>query len=286
MGKTVVPQTPQRVVVLSQSALDNAIALGVKPIGSTYAGFPQRSGYGGFPSYLNDQAKGITSIGHAGRPNLEAILRLKPDLILGNHDDHRQIYPQLSQIAPTVLADNREQALSLFATALGKPEVADQLTQDFAQRIKTFQQKMGDRLKTTEVSVLRFRPDQVRLYMKQSFCGYILDQVGLPRPESQRKDKFYETVSTEAIPAMDGDVIFYFQDNPNDSAARQIMNHPLWSQLNAVKQNRVYQVSLDTWFLGNGILAANAVLDDLFQYLLDEDNPGKKSSIDLLLNLS
>jgi iron complex transport system substrate-binding protein len=279
MGATVVPQTPQRVVVLSQSALDNSIALGVKPIGSTYAGFPQRSGYGKYPSYLRDKAAGITNVGHAGSPNLEAILRLKPDLILGNQDDHRQLYPRLSQIAPTVLANNREQSLTLFATALNKSDVAEQLTQAFEQRIQTFQQKMGDRLKSTEVSVLRFRPDQVRLYMKQSFCGYILDQVGLPRPESQRKDKFYETVSVEAIPAMDGDVIFYFQDNPNDSAAQQIMNHPLWLQLNAVQQGRVYQVSLDTWFLGNGILAANAVLDDLFKHLVDDQ--GKKSAVEI-----
>lgn len=269
MGEVIVPQSPQRVVVLAQSALDNALALGVKPIASTYAGFPQRADYGNFPDYLMDKTEGIANIGHASQPNLEAILALQPDLILSNVDDHRASYDLLSQIAPTVLVETHADALSTYAAALGKTEQGEVLIQAFQARIQDFRQQMGDRLNTTEVSVLRFRPNQVRLYMKDSFCGYLLEQVGLPRPPSQDKDKLYETVSLEAIPAMDGDVIFYFQDNPQNSMVEKVTTHPLWKQLNAVQQGRVYPVSFDAWFLGNGILAANAVLDDLFKYLID-----------------
>lgn len=269
LGEVVVPQSPQRVIVLAQSALDNTLALGVKPIASTYAGFPQRSDYGNFPDYLVAKTEGMANIGHASQPNFESILQLKPDLILSNVDDHGQFYDRLSQIAPTVLVETRADALTTYAEALGKTEQAEALTQDFEARIQQFRQQMGDALQTTEVSVLRFRPDQVRLYMKDSFCGYILEQVGLPRPSSQAKDKFFETVSLEAVPAMDGDVIFYFEDNPQDSMAQQVMTHPLWQQLEAVQQERVYPVSFDTWFLGSGILAANTVLDDLFTYLVD-----------------
>ena len=126
---------------------------------------------------------------------------------------------------------------------------------------------MGEKLATTEVSVLRFRPDRVRLYMNKSFAGYILHRAGLPRPPAQDKDQTYEAVSIEAVSAMDGDVIFYFQDNPENSMVTKIMEHPLWSQLEAVKNQRVYEVSFDTWLLGNGILAINKAIDDLFQYL-------------------
>ncbi|NEZ59376.1 iron-siderophore ABC transporter substrate-binding protein [Leptolyngbyaceae cyanobacterium CCMR0082] len=269
LGEVIVPQSPQRVVVLSQNALDNSLALGIKPIASTYSGFPQRSNYGNFASYLADKSDGIVNIGHSSQPNFEAILELKPDLILSNVEDHRTFYNTLSQIAPTVLVETRADAITTYATALGKPEQGQALIQDFQARVQDFRQQMGDRLETTEVSVLRFRPDQVRLYMRNSFCGYILEQVGLPRPPSQAKAKFYETVSLEAIPAMDGDVIFYFQDNPQNSMAQKVTRHPLWQQLGAVQQEKVYPVSFDTWFLGNGILAANALLDDLFKYLVD-----------------
>ena len=268
LGNVVVPQSPQRVVVLSQNALDNTLSLGVKPIASTYSGFPHRSNYGNFADYLADKTEDIANIGHSSQPNFEAILELKPDLILSNVEDHRTVYDLLSQIAPTVLVKTRADALSTYADALGKPEQGEALIQDFQARIQDFRQQMGARLETTEVSVLRFRPDQVRLYMQNSFCGYILEQVGLPRPPSQSKAKFYETVSLEAIPAMDGDVIFYFQDNPQNSMAQKVTGHPLWQQLEAVQEEQVYSVSFDTWFLGNGILAANALLDDLFKYLV------------------
>ncbi|ESA33415.1 periplasmic binding protein [Leptolyngbya sp. Heron Island J] len=269
LGDVIVPQSPQRVVVLSQNALDNSLALGIKPIASTYSGFPHRANYGNFADYLIDKTEDITNVGHSSQPNFEAILALKPDLILSTVDDHRPFYDLLSQIAPTVLVETRADALATYAAALNKSEQGEALIQDFQARIQDFRQQMGDRLQTTEVSVLRFRPDQVRLYMQNSFCGYILEQVGLPRPPPQAKAKFYETVSLEAIPAMDGDVIFYFQDNPQNSMAQKVTSHPLWQQLEAVQQERVYPVSFDTWFLGNGILAANALLDDLFKYLID-----------------
>jgi iron complex transport system substrate-binding protein len=274
VGETVVPKQPKRVVVLSQNALDYTLALGIKPVGASYAGFASRADYGDFPDYLAQKAQDIENVGHAARPNLEKILQLEPDLILGNKTDHQGIYNQLSQIAPTVLATYQsEENFQLYASALGKTETAAALQQDFQQRLAEFRQEMGDRLETTEVSVLRFRPDQVRLYMKDSFAGYVLEQAGLPRPLSQDKDKTYETVSIEAIPEMDGDVIFYFQDNPDSSMATKVMEHPLWSQLDAVERGRVYEVSFDAWFLGNGILAANRVLDDLFKYLVEMETP-------------
>lgn len=269
LGETIVPLNPQRVVVLTQSALDNSLALGIKPVGSSFSGFAQREGYGNFAAYLEDKTQGITNVGHSDSPSLEKIIALQPDLILGGQDTHRRIYPQLSQIAPTVLtARPSAKNLLLHAEALGRTQQADQLREEIDRRFQEFRQQMGEKLATTKVSVLRFRPDQVRLYMNESFAGYILDRAGLPRPPAQDKDKPYQTVSIEAISEMDGDVIFYFQDNPEQSSAKRIMQHPLWSQLEAVKNNRVYEIPFDTWFLGNGILAVDKAIDDLFQYLV------------------
>ena len=99
LGETVVPLDPQRVVVLTQAALDNSLALGIKPVGSSYSGFAQREGYGNFPAYLGDKTEGITNVGHSDSPSLEKIVALQPDLILGSKETHQRIYPQLSQIA-------------------------------------------------------------------------------------------------------------------------------------------------------------------------------------------
>jgi len=44
---------------------------------------------------------------------------------------------------------------------------------------------------------------------------------------------------------------------------------PLWQKLEAVQNNRVFTVDFNYWSFGN-VLAANAILDDLFKYLVEE----------------
>jgi iron complex transport system substrate-binding protein len=71
---------------------------------------------------------------------------------------------------------------------------------------------------------------------------------------------------------LDGDVIFAMLDPRSEESFQQFQNHPLWQTLNAVKTNQVYQVDSGYWSFGN-LLAANAILDDLFRYLLPTDQP-------------
>jgi iron complex transport system substrate-binding protein len=48
----------------------------------------------------------------------------------------------------------------------------------------------------------------------------------------------------------------------------KLKQKPLWQRLQAVQQNRVYIVSFSNW-TGGSLLAANAVIDDLFKYLVN-----------------
>ncbi|HEY0603457.1 MAG TPA: iron-siderophore ABC transporter substrate-binding protein [Herpetosiphonaceae bacterium] len=268
MGETTVPANPQRVVVLDTGELDSALALGVKPVGAVSA-----TQGGSFPSYLADQTEGITNVGTIQQPNLEAIIALKPDLILSSKLRHEAIYPQLSQIAPTVFTEAVgvvwKENLKLHAEALGKTAEAQKLMDDYTARLDEFKAKMGDQLANTKVSTVRFLSGgKVRIYMKQSFIGTVLQDAGLPRPAAQDKDVFAEEVSKERIPDMDGDVMFVTTFGPGDETALTTFeSDPLWSQLGVVKADKVYAVPDDYWMLGIGILAANRVVDDLFTHL-------------------
>jgi iron complex transport system substrate-binding protein len=94
MGESCIPQNPQRLVTISRFTLANTLVLGVKPVASTldYK----------YPQYLKNRIQGIDQIGEMYEPNLEKILWLKPDLILG-WEIARTSYPLLSQISHTVL---------------------------------------------------------------------------------------------------------------------------------------------------------------------------------------
>jgi iron complex transport system substrate-binding protein len=267
MGETCVPSNPQRVAVLTH--LDNALVLGIKPIAATTRDEKQ------FRSFLTEQTKEIENVGILGQPNLEKLVRLKPDLILLAYP--RQNYEQLSAIAPTVLFDPDEayehwqDLFRAYADALGKTQEANQILDDYHQRVADFRDAMGNRLSNTEVSLVNFFANDVRIYLKQFFGGQVLEEVGLPRPPAQDIDnRLVRNLSPEAIPKMAGDVIFLTLGGHEQSKLDQFTNHPLWSQLEAVQQGKVFEVDTEVWIAGDTPVAANLVLDDLFQYLIDE----------------
>lgn len=274
MGETKVPAQPQRVVVLDTAPLDAALALGVKPIGSS---LPRTDS---LPAYLGDRAAGITPVGKTP-PNLEAILRLQPDLILGNTMAHRQIYDKLSQIAPTVLTAGNstdgqwKQELQLYAQALDRADAVQPLLDDYDRRVAKLQQQLKTQPSNIQVSVVITTEGWIAFYTQDSFPGSVLQDVGLARPPAQDvRGKSWEQVSREDINSIDGDAIFLLSVDsdkvPGSFTVNQFAKDPLFSQLNAVQKGQVYQVDAEVWHLGSNILGANRILDDLFKYLVAE----------------
>lgn len=268
MGEVEVPENPERVVVLDTGELDTAITLGIKPVGAVEAVAGM-----GFPSYL-ENTESIENVGTIEEPNLERIAALEPDLILSNTLRHERIYDQLSQIAPTVFGESTgvtwKQNFDLYARALNRTGKAGQVKGAYERRMEEFGQAVGD--DPPEVSVVRFTPGDTRIYQKESFIGTVLEDAGLPRPPSQDVNDFaIMNASAELIPEMGGDVIFVTVYGPaKDTARARITSDPLWQKLEAVRQDRVYEVSDDLWMLGIGYTAANGVIDDLNRYLVEE----------------
>lgn len=275
MGATQVPVNPQRIVTLDGSAIENVLALGSKPVGTVLNGRLDQQ-----TAYLRENLADAKLIGSFEQPNLEKILALKLDLILGDKGISQNIYPQLSQIAPTVLAeykgsDSWKQMLKVHGEALGKSQAAEELINKYYARLARFKTQMGDRLPETEVSVVRIYPQGIGLYQKESFSGSVLADAGLPRPVSQRQEEVQQQISKERILDADGDVIFlwsYSDDYRGDPQNQQTISQklkadPLWLTLKAVQQGKVYEVP-DYW-IGFGPLAADAVVNDLFKYLVN-----------------
>jgi iron complex transport system substrate-binding protein len=268
MGETKVPLNPQRVIVLDNAILDSAIALGVKPVAGTF--------YEDIPSYIQTKSQGIENVGLESQPNLEKMLLLKPDLILGDRLSNAEIYDKLSKIAPTVLAQGSgwqgewKANFRVFAAALGKNEAADRLLQQYDRRLTEFKQKMGDRL-DRNVSILVSKPEEVVIYTNSSFPGSVLQDAGLRRPPVQNQSNPLLQVSLETIPDIEGDSIFLVKNSKvkdSDALLKRFMAHPLWSKLKPVQQDKVYSVNSEVWIAGRSFLAANALIDDLYKYLL------------------
>lgn len=268
MGETCVPETVTHVVTLETGELDSAVALGVPPVGAgswLAANDP-------WPEYLGADLAGTTYVGLSDAPNLEAIIALGPDLILGSRLRHEALYAQLSQIAPTVFSETVgvvwKENLRLHSEALGKSAEAQALLDAYETRTQRFQEALGS--ERPEVSVVRFLPGEIRLYQKASFVGTVLSDLGLPRPPSQDVDDFAANITEEGVPEVGGDIIFTAVYGPEDETDYStVTGSPLWEGLEAVQAGNVHRVPEDHWMLGIGILAANRLVDDLEGYVLD-----------------
>ncbi|WAL62524.1 ABC transporter substrate-binding protein [Thermocoleostomius sinensis] len=269
LGETCVPNQPQRVIALSVPTLGDALALGVKPIASiVYFDDP--------PPYLAEHLESIEVLGQEEQPNLEKVLALKPDLIIGIKYSTEAIYTQLSQIAPTVVDDwegypSWRDHFDFVAEVLGKTEAAEQVWANYHQRIESLKADLGDWVQDLEISFVHICCGTIDIDLKNSFNGSILEDVGLRRPPAQAVpvEGGITLLSEERLMDIDGDVLFVATDG-NESARKlaELKQNPLWNQLRAVQQDRVYPVNYPTWRGGNP-LAADAVIDDLFKHLVN-----------------
>ena len=288
MGEVSVPNEQQRVVTILFSFVGNTLTLDVKPIGSTLP-FDNSTGltepYISTETYLGDSVEGIHNVGQTHTPSLEKLLQLKPDLILAwNRSSATQIYTRLSEIAPTVLVPyqfaNHWNHFDFIAEVLGREDAAQQAKDLYYQRIEELKLALGNRYQNKQISVISSYSKGTIAYGQNSFVGSIFDDIGLKRPAAQdvRDESIapggaIRDISNESLEVLDGDILFCLTFGKDSTKAfQELQRKPLWRELKAVQEGRVYFVSGETW-IGANLIAADAVLDDLYEYLVNTSQP-------------
>ncbi|WP_153125911.1 ABC transporter substrate-binding protein [Peribacillus tepidiphilus] len=266
MGTTEIPKTPEKVVILTNEGTEALLALGVKPVGAVQS-------WTGKPWYdhIKTDMEGVEVVGTESEVTLEAIAALQPDLIIGNKMRQEKLYDQLNEIAPTVFSETLrgdwKENFALYAKAVNKEEKGKEVLAQYDERVNKIKETLGDKV-NQKVSIVRFMAGDVRIYHKDSFSGVVLDQLGFARPEGQDVMDFAEkNVTKERIPAMDGDVLFYFtyEDGAGEATAleKEWLEDPLFKNLSVAKAGKVYKVDDAIWNTAGGVIAANKMLDDI-----------------------
>ncbi|MFP7285735.1 iron-siderophore ABC transporter substrate-binding protein [Shouchella clausii] len=276
MGTAKLDDYPERVVTLFQGATDTAVALDLKPVGVVESWVEQP-----IYEYLRPELEGVEMVGSELQPNLEEIAALEPDLIVATKSRHEQIYGQLQEIAPTIMIDpsnDFKYTLSLMGEATDLTERADERLQDWDERIADFRQQAESQLDDWPytASVINVRSDQIRLFTG-GFPGGILEEAGFIRTDGQQEaadqgDVYLEFTNTESIPEMNADLFYVFLQSNQDieeveAGYSEWTSHPLWAELDAVQNDQVHVVDEITWNMSAGYMAANEMLDDLYETL-------------------
>lgn len=272
MGTVSVPESPKRIVTLTNESTEALVSLGITPVGAvnSWLGDP-------YYDYYGDALKDTTPVGLEGDPNLEAISSLEPDLIIGNKMRNEDQYDQLTQIAPTVFSStirgDWKENFEFYADVVGMSEKGEELINNYNQRINDISSLLDEKgLLDKEVSVVRYMDGKTRMYLNDSFSGVILNDLGVNQTYIDgSEDDFALEITKEQLAENAGDIIIYFTFISNDSdGALQTKedwnNDPLIQNLDAVKNNQVFEVDDIIWNTGGGIICANKVLDDIEAY--------------------
>lgn len=260
---------PRRVITLFQGATDTAVALGIQPL-AVVESWREKPVY----PYLRDALEGVELVGLETQPSLEDIALLQPDLIVGSRFRHERILPLLEQLAPVVMLNEVHEfrkTLAVMGQACMRDAQAQWWQVRWQQRISRIQglmrQKFGQG-KMPTVSVLDIREDHIRSYLPSSFAGSVLSELGFDwTPVSRQASGFsLKLTSRESLPVVNADLFFVFLRSGKPAVQQHynaLLQHPLWSRLNAPQHGRVWQVDSIAWSLSGGILGANHMLDQI-----------------------
>ena len=265
-----VPQNPERIVVLDPFYnLQMGLELGLPIVGSATSGeaFPE--------ALTNEQLEGITNIRQFDAPNLETITQLNPDLILGDAFTHGSNREQFSAIAPTVLIDTPDWKayFRTIAKATGTEDQAEAALAEYDARTRAISREVQD----TQLSFVRMIPGGFQVYVEgpSAYAPFsVLEDAGVARPpfETADDDTVLKRPDWEGLTNLEGDVLFYVVGGGHDSPEGQaleteVTSNPIWQRLPAVENGNAYRVSAEQWMSFGGLASANAVLDDVEQYL-------------------
>jgi len=263
MGVTEVPDSPQRVVILTNEGTEALVHLGVTPVGAV------QSWYG--DPWYDHIAGGLTEtipLGTESAVDLERLAALEPDVIIGSKVRQEKLYDQLSAIAPTVFSETIggvwKDNYRLYAEALGLAGKGEADLAAFDTRVAALRSSLGNAV-NEEISLVRFSPGRTRLYFRDTFPAVILSEIGFRRPPAQDKPGVGEEIGKERIPDMAGDRIFYFADADAESVAylADWTGEPLWQSLEAVQAGKAYAADNLIWNAGIGVYCAHMLLDDI-----------------------
>ncbi|WP_446387922.1 ABC transporter substrate-binding protein [Coleofasciculus sp. B1-GNL1-01] len=280
-GETEICGIPKKVAVLGPHMLDVLLSLGIQPAG--YAEW-YTEGIGNPVSEIPVLGERVTSnpinLGLRNTPSLEAIVQLKPDLILG---EDGQDYGTLSKISPTLLFSGQEddwkRSIPKIAQVFDREEQAQTVIESHNQKLAKLRTELAP-VTETYPRVLLFSTSQLSgsIYVRtgDSISGLLFQELGfeLVLPKNQKAEFSDIPISLEVLPQLEADIIIVIVSNHRrNDAMEQVkqvwQQNPLTQSMQASKEGRVYFVEYYTWGSNmRGPIAADIILDETRQLLL------------------
>ncbi|WP_102027583.1 ABC transporter substrate-binding protein [Salirhabdus sp. Marseille-P4669] len=282
-GEQTIEGTPKRVVVLEWVYAEDLLALGVQPVGMA-----DIEGYKAWVNIDAELSEEVEDVGTRQEPNLEAISRLNPDLIITASFRHDAIMDDLNSIAPTLAfnpypeegkGNQYEEMIDTFtkiAKVMDKEDKAEEVLAQMETAFADSSSEIADAgLENIPFVLTQAYSSQntptIRLFTDNGMATIIMEKLGLSNAYKETDWELYGYKQTdiEALQNFQDAHFFYIVQEEDNVFENQLKGNPAWENLDFVKNDRLYQLPGNTWTFG-GPLSAITFANQIRDVILEE----------------
>jgi iron complex transport system substrate-binding protein len=272
LGEEEVPLNPENVVVFDMGVLDTLDTLGVDAVAGVAKG-------GAIPSYLSKyDSDDYVTVGDLFEPDLEAIPRAEPDLIIvggrsaAMHDALEDTFdgvPVLDMsVDETAYLDSSRENILTLASIFEEEQQAEEILAGYDERIASLEASAGDAGKGL---VLLTSGGEVTAYSVNSRFGFLHDDFGVTPATGELGDtesRHGEAVSFEFIREADPDLLYVVDRDAaigeEGKTAEEILDNDLVKATAAWKDDKVTYVDGEAWYIVvGGLTSLGTLIEDV-----------------------
>lgn len=273
-----VPLRPNKVVALNASNIDLYVSAG-----GSLAG---RASTETLPPSVKAAVQAVPKVGLPPAPNLEKIMELQPDLVLGvNMAFHHELLPVLAKAGIPILLQNLDtyqqvlDTLIFYGELAGEPEKAAELIDRIERRSRAaIAAGMGKQPPRT--LILWGTSESFNMVLAGTFTGDLMKRLGGVNVADQAENSGavagYAPLSLEFVVKANPELILFITHSSDEKVEAkfraELASHPAWQGIKAVQHNRVYKLPYHLFAVNPGTQLAEAV-ETLANLLYPTTNP-------------
>ncbi|MDP4098785.1 ABC transporter substrate-binding protein [Paenibacillus sp. P96] len=267
-GQLVILQDkPQNIVVLNDQVLHSFYQVGGKAVGITNA----------FTIDPPEEAIDVPKVGFMHEVNIEKVLELKPDLVIGQrftHGDLRKIFKEanipFANLNTQSIEDMRQNTL-LMGKITGNEKKAENLIKEMDSEINQVIDQIPEEKEMPTYAIVTVMGDAVFVEQSSTIAVDIANQLKLRNVTESLDGEImagYIPFSMEEMVKIDPDYLFILSHTTNEEAEQMVesnyKSNPAWNSLSAVSNDHIYFLPKDKFVMAPGVDVV-----DSYKYMAD-----------------
>ena len=284
-GQLELPAKFENFVVANYTLLENFVALGVAPTYGTVAEKtePVTDYYNDWVRAFDDfDLQSITRINQKSDTFIEELISYKPEFIVTTEGDRN--IEKYAEIAPTYVfpavkdipegSSKWKEEFKFVASFLGKEDLGEEMIADYDKLRDESRKAVASEIKGKTALVVQLNEKGFKIRMPETQAS-IYEDLGFKVPEGLTADFASTGVSNEdgSFPVeqiVQFNPDYMFIQTQSDENYLSLVGTPIWENIQAVKDGRVYEITQSGWNHLNGYLANTMRIEDLV-YFIQED---------------